>query len=192
MNRKAASRVAHRRSAAGHVPGLLSHSARLDGPAPASRGRHGRHLRAGPGGGMQRQPVLGRFRRLTDWGSGQRTPRMREGRRMPRWSPSPAACVPMAWRTSPTPRLAPATQSSPARNNSGSAAPSSARLRPPASACSRSASTTSFLSLRCRFSCAACSLSPAACAPTESRTSPIPPSTPRGALFSRYPRTASA
>jgi hypothetical protein len=32
MNRKAASRVPHRRSVAGHVPGLLSHSARLMGP----------------------------------------------------------------------------------------------------------------------------------------------------------------
>jgi hypothetical protein len=31
MNRKAASRVAHRRSAAGHGPGLLSHSGRLVG-----------------------------------------------------------------------------------------------------------------------------------------------------------------
>jgi hypothetical protein len=31
MNRKAASRVPHRRTAAGHVPGLLSHSARLMG-----------------------------------------------------------------------------------------------------------------------------------------------------------------
>jgi hypothetical protein len=32
MNRKAASRVPHRRSVAGHVPGLLSHSARFMGP----------------------------------------------------------------------------------------------------------------------------------------------------------------
>jgi hypothetical protein len=31
MNRKAASRVPHRRSAAGHVPGLVSHNARLMG-----------------------------------------------------------------------------------------------------------------------------------------------------------------
>ena len=50
--------------------------------------------RPGPAGGMQRQPVIHRFRRLTERG-GQRAPRQR--------SPTPTACARTACRTSPTP-----------------------------------------------------------------------------------------
>jgi hypothetical protein len=101
---------------------------------------------------------------------------------------SPAACARMAWRTSLTLRLAPATPSTPARSNSGSAAPSSAQPRPPASTCSRPALTTSFLRPRCRCSCGACSPSPAACAPTECRASPDPAADSEGRPI--YPLSA--
>ena len=67
-------------------------------PAGASRSRHHRHGRRPAGGGMQRQPVIHRVRRLTDMREGQRT-RVRR-------SPTPGACAPTGCRTSPTPTAA--------------------------------------------------------------------------------------
>jgi hypothetical protein len=63
MNAKPPRPGAHRHPC--HAPATAGMAA-----GGANRGRHHRHGRPGPaGGGVRRQPVLRRFRRLTGWGS---------------------------------------------------------------------------------------------------------------------------
>ena len=64
-------------------------------PAGASRRRHHRHGRRPAGGGVQRQPIIHRVRRLTD--------RRRVSEFLVSGRLLPSVCAPTAYRTSPTP-----------------------------------------------------------------------------------------
>ena len=80
----------------------VMHRPRRAWPPGANRGRHHRRGRPGPAdGGMRRQPVIHRFRRLIE--CGRVSDLTAAGQRTPSWSPSPTACVHTACRTSPTP-----------------------------------------------------------------------------------------